>query len=63
MWVIWHQKGKLTILDFTEAQDERVTMASAGLYPQLATCTPAPHANVKALKAMLSTRILKSNTN
>jgi len=30
-WVSWHQKGK-TILDFTEARDDRVTVASAGPY-------------------------------
>jgi len=30
-WVTWHQKG-LTHLDFDEARDDGVVVASAGLY-------------------------------
>jgi len=30
-WVSWHQKGRI-ILDFDEAKDDEVAMASAGLY-------------------------------
>jgi len=30
-WVSWHQKGR-TILDFTEARDVGVAVASAGPY-------------------------------
>jgi len=30
-WVSWHQKGK-TNLDFNEARDDRVAVASAGPY-------------------------------
>jgi len=30
-WVSWHQKGR-TILDFNEARDDEVSVASAGPY-------------------------------
>jgi len=29
MWKCWNQKGKLTILDFNEAQDDKVAVVAA----------------------------------
>jgi len=38
-WVSWHQKGR-TILDFTEARDDGVAVASAGPYANYLHHTP-----------------------
>jgi len=46
-WLSWHQKGKI-ILDFNEARDDRVAVASAGPYASHSRpiTMPAPHHSI-----------------
>jgi len=54
-WVRWHQKNKKTILDFNDASDDGVAVASAGPYEnhlhfaphsRQTTTVPPPHHSV-----------------
>jgi len=48
-WVSWHQKGR-TILDFTEARDDGVAVASAGPYADYTLLQTDNHASTTSLK-------------
>jgi len=66
MWKCWNQKGKLTILDFNEAQDDKVAVVSAKPSQLFTPCCrqkpcAAPHQSA-ILQARCQTNIIRALT-